>query len=72
VFTNSWKCPYCAYVQRKRRGPDLRRHIETHLGANNFLCVCCGVSVDDVHAQGVPGELLAQRFEFEGRMSEDF
>lgn len=65
--TDSWKCPYCAYVQRKRRAPDLRRHIDTHLGDDNFLWVCCGVPEGEAQAEGVPEELLGDKFHFEGQ-----
>ncbi|KAI0763948.1 hypothetical protein BD413DRAFT_443189, partial [Trametes elegans] len=42
---NLWQCPYCPYTQLNKRGPDFRRHIETHSEA--VLWICCGLPVED-------------------------
>ncbi|KAI0763944.1 hypothetical protein BD413DRAFT_483323, partial [Trametes elegans] len=56
---NTWQCPYCPYTQLNKRGPDFRRHVETH--AQAALWVCCGVPMDDLRArEGVPREVLAR------------
>ncbi|KAI0636765.1 hypothetical protein C8Q77DRAFT_1206944 [Trametes polyzona] len=67
---NKWKCPYCPYVQKKKRSPDLKRHIETHTrpaATEQARWVCCGVPISDARAQGVPEATLAgPPFEYEG------
>jgi len=46
--SNRWKCPHphCNYVQRNRRMPDFKRHLQTH---TRFLepekWICCGIPV---------------------------
>ena len=42
-----WKCPYCPFVQKSHRRPDLNRHIKTHLATPAW--VCCGVPVEQAH-----------------------
>ncbi|TBU37982.1 hypothetical protein BD309DRAFT_1084345 [Dichomitus squalens] len=67
--TNPWQCPYCEYVQRNRRTPDLKRHIQTHTrGAAVAAWVCCGVPIEDALEAGVPAEVVraAPIFDFEG------
>ncbi|THH30722.1 hypothetical protein EUX98_g3457 [Antrodiella citrinella] len=45
-----WKCPHphCHYVQRNRRMPDFKRHLQTH---TRFLepekWICCGIPITD-------------------------
>ncbi|KAI0372867.1 hypothetical protein BV20DRAFT_1050297 [Pilatotrama ljubarskyi] len=68
--TNPWKCPYCSYVQRKKRSPDLKRHIATHTRPTNTdeaLWVCCGVPLIDAQECRVPtAVLLEEPFLYEG------
>ena len=69
--SNRWECPHCPYVQRNRRSPDLKRHIETHtLGARVAAWVCCGVPVENAVELGLPSELVrdAPLFDFGGVM----
>ena len=57
---NPWKCPYCSFVQKNKRGPDFRRHVATHIGdkteKKRFLC--CGVPFFDAAEHNVPQEIL--------------
>ncbi|KAI0763933.1 hypothetical protein BD413DRAFT_719149 [Trametes elegans] len=56
---NTWHCPYCPYVQLNKRGPDFRRHVETHSQA--ALWVCCGALPENLRArEGVPREVLSR------------
>ncbi|KAI0763946.1 hypothetical protein BD413DRAFT_197921 [Trametes elegans] len=56
---NTWQCPYCPYTHLNKRGPDFRRHVETHSQA--ALWVCCGAPPEDLRArEGVPREVLAR------------
>ncbi|KAI1791398.1 hypothetical protein LXA43DRAFT_1061398 [Ganoderma leucocontextum] len=67
----SWQCPYCPYIQRNRRSPDLKRHIKTHTrGADVADWVCCGVPVLNAIELGVPAATVreAQVFDFDGIM----
>ncbi|KAI1784162.1 hypothetical protein LXA43DRAFT_244168 [Ganoderma leucocontextum] len=69
ISANRWKCPHCTHVQRNRRSPDLKRHIETHTrGADVADWVCCGVPVDNAVELGIPAAVLraAPVFDFEG------
>ena len=57
--SNRWKCPHCPYVQRNRRSPDLKRHVETHTpGARIAAWVCCGVPIENAVELGVPSEVV--------------
>ncbi|KAI9001563.1 hypothetical protein BD414DRAFT_432261 [Trametes punicea] len=61
--SNPWKCPYCPYVQRSRRSPDLKRHIKTHMPSNSedeAEWICCGVPLKDAQAFGVPPEVIGE------------
>ncbi|KAI0754275.1 hypothetical protein C8Q80DRAFT_1094003 [Daedaleopsis nitida] len=64
----SWKCPFCPHVQRNQRGPDLKRHIETHTPPEEGVrWVCCGVPYIQASALGVPDEVAREEpFEFAG------
>ena len=57
---NPWKCPYCSFVQKNKRGPDFRRHVATHIGdkteKKRFLC--CGVPFFDAAEHNVPQEIM--------------
>ncbi|KAM5543549.1 hypothetical protein V8D89_002800 [Ganoderma adspersum] len=67
--SNRWKCPHCPYVQRNRRSPDLKRHVETHTrGAHVAAWVCCGVPAETAVELGVPSEVVrdAPLFDFDG------
>ncbi|KAI0362355.1 hypothetical protein OH77DRAFT_1388223 [Trametes cingulata] len=68
--TNPWKCPYCPYVQGKKRSPDLKRHIATHTRptrTDKALWVCCGVPIIDAQECRLPTEvLLEEPFLYEG------
>ena len=75
----SSRCPVvgCNHVQKNRRIPDLKRHIETH---NRWRkpekWVCCGVGVDKAHLydkrikQGMSDDerIEAGAYEFRGRL----
>ncbi|KAI0773334.1 hypothetical protein BD413DRAFT_446116, partial [Trametes elegans] len=63
-----WRCPHCAFVQRGRRTPDLKRHIRTHTRPSDPLWVCCGVPLAEAAARGVPPDVLRRQapFEYEG------
>ncbi|KAG1743207.1 uncharacterized protein EDB91DRAFT_1335859 [Suillus paluster] len=40
--SNPWACPYCKWVQRNHRTPDLKRHIRTHTRFERpAQWVCC-------------------------------
>lgn len=61
VTESKYECPYCNYVQRKRRGPDIRRHIETHKrDAKSTAYMCCGVPLADAAALGVPAKVRGE------------
>ncbi|KAI0674014.1 hypothetical protein C8Q78DRAFT_1020339 [Trametes maxima] len=65
---NRWRCPYCPYVQRVHRSPDLARHIATHTRPADpaeALWVCCGVPVSSPAAV-VAGLRDAKPFVYEG------
>ncbi|KAI1784158.1 hypothetical protein LXA43DRAFT_1101676 [Ganoderma leucocontextum] len=67
--SNRWKCPHCLYVQRNRRSPDLKRHVQTHTrGAHVAVWVCCGVPTENAVELGVPSEVVcdAPLFDFDG------
>ena len=67
--SSRWKCPHCPYVQRNRRSPDLKRHIETHTHhAHVAAWVCCGVPAENAVELGVPPEVVrdAPLFDFGG------
>ncbi|KAI9066073.1 hypothetical protein FKP32DRAFT_1566610, partial [Trametes sanguinea] len=60
--SNPWQCPYCPWVQKTRRSPDLKRHIATHTRSNNADeadWVCCGLPFADAVAQGVSLQAVA-------------
>ncbi|KAH0832076.1 hypothetical protein J3R83DRAFT_12984 [Lanmaoa asiatica] len=45
---NPWACPFCKWVQRNHRTPDLKRHIRTHTRLQRpAQWVCCGVPAKD-------------------------
>ncbi|CDO77006.1 hypothetical protein BN946_scf184298.g33 [Trametes cinnabarina] len=68
---NPWKCPYCPYVQKTRRTPDLKRHIETHTrsdSADEANWVCCGVPRGAASDLGVPQKAMTDEpFEYAGQ-----
>ena len=67
--SNRWKCPHCPYVQRNRRSPDLKRHVETHTRDPHVAAwVCCGVPAENAIDLGVPSEVVrdAPLFDFGG------
>lgn len=54
---NPWACPYCKWVQRNHRTPDLKRHIRTHTRLERpAQWVCCGVSVEDAKNYNLPAD----------------
>ncbi|KAI0652758.1 hypothetical protein C8Q79DRAFT_939273 [Trametes meyenii] len=65
---NRWQCPYCPYVQRVHRKPDLARHIATHTRPADpaaALWVCCGVPASSP-AAAAAGLRDAEPFVYEG------
>ncbi|KAM5541670.1 hypothetical protein V8D89_004651, partial [Ganoderma adspersum] len=67
--TTPWQCPYCPHVQRNRRSPDLKRHINTRARDMEVAdWVCCGVPVMNAAELGVPAMAMreAQVFDFDG------
>ena len=62
---NPWACPYCKWVQRNHRTPDLKRHIRTHTRLQRpAQWVCCGVPVEDAENYNLPVD--AQSYVWEG------
>lgn len=54
---NPWACPYCRWVQRNHRTPDLKRHIRTHTRLQRpAQWVCCGVPVSDAKNYSLPAD----------------
>ena len=52
---NPWACPYCKWVQRNHRTPDLKRHIRTHTRLQRpAQWVCCGVPIEDAKNYNIP------------------
>ncbi|KAI5982111.1 hypothetical protein EDD15DRAFT_2144182, partial [Pisolithus albus] len=51
--SNPWACPYCNWVQRNHRTPDLKRHIRTRF-EHPALWVCCGVPLRDAERYTLP------------------
>ncbi|PIL23212.1 hypothetical protein GSI_14521 [Ganoderma sinense ZZ0214-1] len=69
ISSNRWKCPHCPYVQRNRRSPDLKRHVETHTRSAHIAAwVCCGVPASNAVELGMPPEAVrdAPLFDFDG------
>jgi hypothetical protein len=53
--SNPWACPYCSWVQRNHRTPDLKRHIRTHTRFERpAQWVCCGIPFESATAYNVP------------------
>ncbi|KIK77436.1 hypothetical protein PAXRUDRAFT_36790 [Paxillus rubicundulus Ve08.2h10] len=62
---NPWACPYCKWVQRNHRTPDLKRHIRTHTRLQRpAQWVCCGVPLGDAKNYNLPED--ARPFVWEG------
>ncbi len=67
--TNRWKCPYCNYVQGRRRMVDLNRHIATHTKSSDVaLWTCCGFPREVARAKGVPDDVLREASPIYGRV----
>ncbi|KAG1872394.1 hypothetical protein DFJ58DRAFT_761293 [Suillus subalutaceus] len=53
--SNPWACPYCKWVQRNHRTPDLKRHIRTHTRFERpAQWVCCGIPAESAALYNVP------------------
>ncbi|KAG2057894.1 hypothetical protein BDR06DRAFT_165379 [Suillus hirtellus] len=53
--SNPWACPYCKWVQRNHRTPDLKRHIRTHTRFERpAQWVCCGIPTESAAMYNVP------------------
>ncbi|KAG1748747.1 hypothetical protein EDB19DRAFT_224029 [Suillus lakei] len=53
--SNPWACPYCKWVQRNHRTPDLKRHIRTHTRFERpAQWVCCGIPIESATMYKVP------------------
>lgn len=53
--SNPWACPYCKWVQRNHRTPDLKRHIRTHTRFERpAQWVCCGIPAESAAMYNVP------------------
>ncbi|KAI5983454.1 hypothetical protein EDD15DRAFT_1866283 [Pisolithus albus] len=65
--SNPWACPYCNWVQRNHRTPDLKRHIRTHTRFERpALWVCCGVPLKDAERYTLPEG--AEPYNWKGKM----
>ncbi|KAG6330696.1 hypothetical protein ID866_8396 [Astraeus odoratus] len=63
---NPWACPYCTWIQRNRRTPDLKRHIRTHTRSERpAQWVCCGVPLNDAGKYKLPAG--AEPYNWQGR-----
>lgn len=52
-----WGCPHCNYLQKNRRQPDLRRHIDSHFrDRKKYKFVCCGFPVTEASQYRVPAD----------------
>ena len=66
---NRWQCPYCPHVQKNRRSPDFKRHVETHTRPADALWVCCGVPLANAAEHCVPDAVARDEvWEFEGML----
>ena len=64
---NPWACPYCKWVQRNHRTPDLKRHIRTHTRSGRpAQWVCCGVPLKDAGRYDLPED--AAPYNWQGKM----
>jgi len=64
---NPWACPYCKWVQRNHRTPDLKRHIRTHTRFGRpAQWVCCGVPLKDAGRYDLPKD--AAPYNWQGKM----
>ncbi|KAG0704229.1 hypothetical protein DFH29DRAFT_385409 [Suillus ampliporus] len=53
--SNPWACPYCTWVQRNHRTPDLKRHIRTHTRFERpAQWVCCGIPIESATMYNIP------------------
>ena len=67
--TNQWKCPYCNYVQGRRRMVDLKRHIATHTKPSDVaLWTCCGYPREAARSKGVPDDVIRETSAIYGRV----
>ncbi|KAI1787991.1 hypothetical protein LXA43DRAFT_895347 [Ganoderma leucocontextum] len=67
--TNRWKCPYCNYVQGRRRMVDLKRHIATHNKPSDVaLWTCCGFPREVARSKGVPDNVVRETSVIYGRV----
>ncbi|KAM5543593.1 hypothetical protein V8D89_002844 [Ganoderma adspersum] len=67
--TNQWKCPYCSYVQGRRRMVDLKRHIATHTKPSDVaLWTCCGYPRETARLKGVPDDVIGETSAIYGRV----
>ncbi|KAH7885258.1 hypothetical protein F5I97DRAFT_1352376 [Phlebopus sp. FC_14] len=65
--SNPWACPYCKWVQRNHRSPDLKRHIETHTRLQRpAQWVCCGIPLKDAKRYNLPKG--AEPYAWDGQM----
>lgn len=64
---NPWACPYCKWVQRNHRTPDLKRHIRTHTRFERpAQWICCGVPLKDAGRHALPEG--AEPYNWQGKM----
>ncbi|KAL4069885.1 hypothetical protein V8B97DRAFT_1917958 [Scleroderma yunnanense] len=64
---NPWACPYCKWIQRNHRTPDLKRHIRTHTRLERpSQWVCHGVPLKDAGKYPLPKD--AKPYNWQGEM----
>ncbi|KAI0666258.1 hypothetical protein C8Q78DRAFT_1060456 [Trametes maxima] len=66
--SDQFACPFCDYVQAKRRKPDLLRHVKSHFQGTDWPC--CGVPVEWAEEKLGLSEAVIAAYAAEGRVYE--